>query len=144
MSYLPKGLPDPVTETDELDLPYWQGTRAGKLMVQRCGGCGTWQWGPEWICHACRSWDMKWVEVAGRGTIWTWTRCWHPVHPALKEAGPYIAVLVEVPHAGGIRMLGNLLGDPHQAVGIGAPVTAVFEPHDDAAVPYTLVQWALA
>ena len=37
MSYLPKGLPEPVTETDKLDQPYWQGTRAGKLMVQRCG-----------------------------------------------------------------------------------------------------------
>ncbi len=39
MSYLPKGLPEPVTETDRLDQPYWQGTRAGKLMVQRCGAC---------------------------------------------------------------------------------------------------------
>ncbi|HEY4040216.1 MAG TPA: zinc ribbon domain-containing protein, partial [Rhodopila sp.] len=87
MSYLPKGLPEPVTETDKLDLPYWQGSRAGKLMVQRCGKCSTWQWGPEWICHECRSWDMKWVEVEGRGAIWTWTRCWHPVHPALKGAG---------------------------------------------------------
>jgi hypothetical protein len=24
---------------------------------------------------------------------------------------------------------------------IGAPVEAVFEPHDDAAPPFTLVQW---
>ena len=30
MSYLPKGLPEPVTETDKLDQPYWQGTRAGQ------------------------------------------------------------------------------------------------------------------
>jgi uncharacterized protein len=49
--------------------------------------------------------------------------------------------LVELPHAGNIRMLGNLLGDPQQTVTIGAPVAAVFEPHDDAKTPYTLVQW---
>ena len=35
MSYLPKGLPEPVTETDKLDQPYWQGTRAGKRLAGR-------------------------------------------------------------------------------------------------------------
>jgi uncharacterized OB-fold protein len=84
---------------------------------------------------------MKWVEVEGKGKVWTWTRCWHPVHPALKAHGPYIAVLVELPQAGNIRMLGNLLGDPRQVVTIGEGVEAVFEPHDDAKTPYTLVQW---
>ena len=52
-------------------------------------------------------------------------------------------VLVELPEAGGVRMIGNLLGDPRQAVPIGAPVEAVFEPHDDATPPFTLVQWRM-
>jgi len=38
-------------------------------------------------------------------------------------------------------MIGNLLGDPHQAVTIGAEVHAVFEPHDETNPPYTLVHW---
>jgi hypothetical protein len=38
-------------------------------------------------------------------------------------------------------MIGNLLGDPRQEVVIGAPVEAVFEPHDGATPPFTLVQW---
>jgi len=144
MSYLPKGLPEPVTEADKLDLPYWQGTRAGKLMVQRCGACRAWQWGPEWVCHQCHSFNMKWVEVAGRGHVYSWTRCWHPVHPALKGFGPYIVVLIELPEAGNIRMVGNLVGDPQQPVPIGAEVKALFEPHDDAKTPYTLVHWQRA
>jgi hypothetical protein len=37
-------------------------------------------------------------------------------------------------------MIGNLVGDPHQHVPIGAEVEAVFEHHDGAS-PYTLVQW---
>jgi hypothetical protein len=41
-------------------------------------------------------------------------------------------------------MLGNLLGDPRQEVTIGAPVEAVFEHHNDADPPFTLVQWRLA
>jgi len=54
--------------------------------------------------------------------------------------GPYIIVLVELDGVG-VRMVGNLLGDPAQKIEIGAAVVAVFEPHDDAEPPYTLVQW---
>jgi len=50
-------------------------------------------------------------------------------------------VLVELPHAGHARMIGNLVGDPEQAVQIGAPVVAVFEDHDDVTPPFTLVHW---
>lgn len=142
-SYLPAGLPAPVPEPDGLDRPYWEGTRRGELLVQRCERCQTWQWGPEWICHACLSSAVGWAPVASHGTIYSWERVWHPVHPALKAHGPYLVVLVELPQAGSIRMLGNLLGDPRQAVTIGAPVEAVFEPHDDAKVPFTLVHWTV-
>ena len=143
-TYLPEGLPRPVPEPDGLSAPYWEGTRRGELRVQKCRACGGWQWGPEWICHACLSFDLAWEPVDGRGTIYSWERVWHPVHPALKDAGPYIVVLVELPHAGKIRMLGNLIGDPQQEVRIGAPVVAVFEAHDTAQPPYTLVHWRTA
>ena len=143
-TYLPRGLPRPVPEPDGLSAPYWEGTRRRELRVQRCRACRGWQWGPEWICHACLSFDLGWETVESRGTIYSWERVWHPVHPALKETGPYLVVLVELPHAGGIRMVGNLLGDPHQRVRVGAPVVAAFEPHDDAEPPYTLVHWRSA
>ena len=55
-----------------------------------------------------------------------------------------VVVLVELPHADGIRMVGNLLGDPTAPVPIGAPVEAVFEHHPDATPRYSLVQWELA
>lgn len=140
-TYLPPGLAIPVPSPDGLTKPYWEGTRAKRLMVQRCRGCGSWQWGPEWICHACHSFDLGWEEVAGKGRIYSWEKPHHPVHPALNGHGPYLIVLVELPDAGGIRMVGNLLGDPMQEVRIGAAVEAVFEPHDDAEPPFTLVQW---
>ena len=67
-----------------------------------------------------------------------------PGAPGARDAGPYIVVVVELPQAGEVRMLGNLLGDPRQAVEIGAEVEAVFEHHPDADPPYTLLQWRLA
>jgi uncharacterized protein len=139
--YLPAGLPVPVPEPDGLDAPYWEGTRLGELRVQRCKVCSAWQWGPEWICHACLSFDVGWQRIEGRGRIYSWERSWHAVHPALKGHGPYVVVLVELPHAGNVRMIGNLLGDPRQDVTIGTAVEAVFEAHDDAQPPFTLVHW---
>lgn len=142
-TYLPDGLPRPGTGPDGLSEPYWQGTREGKLRIQKCKGCGSWQWGPEWICHRCHSFNLEWAEIQGKGRIYSYERPHHPVHSSLNGHGPYIVVLVELPDYGNVRMVGNLLGDPLQTVTIGAAVEAVFEPHDSADPPYTLVQWKL-
>jgi len=143
-TYLPSGLPVPRPEADGLSAPYWAAAREERLEVQRCRRCREWQWGPEWICHRCLSFDLGWEAVEPRGRIYSWERSHHPVHPALQDAGPYVTVLVELPEAGNVRMLGNLLGDPLQAVAIGTDVEAVFEHHEDVDPPYTLVQWRRA
>ncbi len=139
--YLAEGLPAPVPSPDGLDTAYWEATRRHELVVQQCQACAAFQWGPEWICHRCLSFDVGWAPVSGRGRIYSWERVWHPVHPALKEQGPYLVALVELGDADCVRMIGNLLGDPNAPVEIGAEVEAAFEDHDDARTPFTLVHW---
>lgn len=139
--YLNPGLPAPVPAADGLDAPYWQAVAEERLVLQRCNRCDAWQWGPEWTCHHCHSFDLAFVEVPQIARIYSYERVWHPVHPALNEQGPYIVVLVEFPEHDGARMVGNLVGDAQQTVEIGAAVRAVFEHHRDADPPYTLVQW---
>ena len=73
-----------------------------------------WQWGPEWFCHRCHSFDLRYEETPAEGVLYSHERVWHPVHPALAEQGPYIIALVELPHADNVRIVGNLLGDPEQ------------------------------
>lgn len=141
MTYLPPGLPVPVAETDGLSAPYWSGLRESVLRVQRCDDCGTMQFGPEWVCHHCHSLAVGWTEIPPIGRIYSWERVWHPVHPALRGATPYLVVLVE--HASGLRLLGNLLGPADQAVVIGAAVEGVFE-HHDADPPFSLLHWRIA
>ena len=138
-SYFPTGMPLPGPAIDGLDTEFWEATRRHELVGQRCNDCQTYLWGPEWICHNCRSFNLGWTQVSGRGRIYSWERVWHPVHPALRNACPYMVVLVELPEAGNVRMVGNLLGDPLQEVVIGSEVECVFEDHDDEQV--TLVQW---
>ncbi len=122
-----------------MDAGFWEAVepaRADGPALQRCRDS---QFGPEWICHRCHSGDLGWHRVSGRGRIYSWVRIWNPVHPALKEAGPYIVAVVELPDAGNVRMVGNLLGDPMQDAPFDAEVEAVFEDHPQA----TLVQWKL-
>jgi uncharacterized OB-fold protein len=125
-----------------LDSEFWEAAKRHELVVQRCDACGTFQFGPEWICHRCHSFDVGWAKVSGRGRIYSWERPWHPVHAALTGAGPYLVILVELPDADNVRMVGNLLGDPMQDVVIGSEVQAVYEDHPDKDV--TLVQWEIA
>jgi uncharacterized OB-fold protein len=140
-NYLNPGLPQPVAAPDGLDAPFWQGLRDEQLLLQRCDACQHWQWGPEWLCHRCHHFDLSFESVRAQGLIYSYERVWHPVHPALKEQGPYIVVLVELPHVDNVRLVGNLLGDPEQSVTIGAEVEAVFEHHEDVENPFTLLQW---
>ena len=139
-AYLPDGLPDPLDDKG-VNAPYWSGLLHGELRVQRCAACATWQFGGEHLCHRCHTWDPPWLAVEARGRIFSWARVWHAAHPALQGHVPYLAVLVELPHAGGLRMLGNLLGDAMQNVVIGAEVEGVFEPHAQGDPPYALLQW---
>ncbi|MDG1087858.1 MAG: zinc ribbon domain-containing protein [Acidimicrobiales bacterium] len=143
MSYLSPGLPAPVAARDGFDAPFWDGLANDKLLLQRCQSCERWQWGAEWVCHRCRSFDLTFEETEATGIIYSHQRVWHPVHPALKEHGPFVIVLVELPHADNVRLVGNLIGDPHQSLDIGAPVTGVFEHHLDNDPVFTLLQWAV-
>ena len=76
--------------------------------------------------------------------IYSHERVWHPVHPALAEQGPYVIVLVELPQADGVRIVGNLSATRDQPLTIGAPVVGYYEHHNDDAVAHTLLQWAVA
>lgn len=139
--YLAPGLAQPVASPDGLDAPFWEALRDGVVKLQRCSSCSGWQWGPEWVCHQCHSFDLTFEAIETKGKIYSYERVWHPVHPALNDQGPYIVVLVEFPQAGNVRVVGNLLGDPEQPVTLGAEVEAVFEHHDDGDPPFTLLQW---
>jgi uncharacterized OB-fold protein len=140
-TYLPEGLPAPAPYPDGLGTEFWDAVKRHELVIQRCNACRAWQWGPEYICNECHSFDLRYEPVSGRGQIYSWERCWYPVHPALKDRVPYLVALVELPDAGNVRMVGNLLGDPLQDITIGGEVEAVFEDHGSGDTSYTLVQW---
>jgi uncharacterized OB-fold protein len=140
---LPERVP-PVAQ-ESLDGPFWNGLRKEKLILQRCPKCDSYQWGPEYVCYQCGTFDLEWAEVpksedgTHRGIVYSWERIWHPVDPALATSVPYVAVLVELPDADSVRLLGNLVDPPDGPIPIGAEVDPVFEHHSS----HSLLLWRL-
>lgn len=140
--YLPESYSIPVPMPNGVDKPYWDGTIQHELRIQRCSACGKVQFPPDEVCPYCLSFDLEWIPVTAKGSIFGWTRVWHGVG-GLKDAVPYLVGLIELSDTPGIRMLGNIVGDSHQEVRVGQPVEAVFEDHDRDGIRYTLVQWKI-
>lgn len=125
MAYLPVELPLPQFTPD--DTPWWEATNREELVIQRCLDCDAFRHPPRPLCQECRSFRFQWQRVEGQGTIYSYVICHHPVHPALKARGPYNVVVVELPAAGNIRLVGNLVDFPDDQIRVGLPVHVVWE-----------------
>jgi uncharacterized OB-fold protein len=124
---------------DGLDRPYWDGLVDGELRLQRCTECREWIWGPQSVCAGCYGFDIGWESVEPVGTIYSWSRSWYPYISELGDELPYISVLVELPQAGGRRLLGMLIGDPQQTPRIGERVVGTIQRRPDE--PWPLLRW---
>ncbi|WP_405599717.1 OB-fold domain-containing protein [Streptomyces sp. NBC_01410] len=112
--------PRPVINRDNAG--FWEGVAARKLLIQRCGGCGTLRlpWLPG--CGACGSAQWDTVEAGGAGTVYSYVVMHHPPFPAFDP--PYAVGLIEL--AEGVRMVSNVVGVPYDKVRIGMPVRLEF------------------
>ena len=99
---------------------YWESLAEGRLELPRCRGCGQWHWPAVWRCGACGSWDHEWVEQAMTGTVFTWTRTWHPFGGTEGFAKPFVTALVTLDSVP-IRINGVVEG-PDEAIAIGQNV----------------------
>jgi uncharacterized OB-fold protein len=129
MNQMLKPLPAP----DSDSMPFWDGCRDHKLMLQRCTECGRFRFPPHRFCHRCQSEESEWIEASGKGEVFSWIVVVHPV-PREVYAGevPYVVALIDLEE--GVRMASNIVDcDPH-AVEAGMPVEVIFRPARDGIV----------
>jgi hypothetical protein len=123
--------------TDPLTAPHWAAAREQRLAVQRCTVCGALRWQPAVICPECLEPGGEWTDLAGTGTVWSYTVYHRAMNPAFADLVPYTVAMIELDE--GIRMVGMLTdGDD---VAIGQQVRATFDAVTD---DVTLVRWARA
>jgi uncharacterized OB-fold protein len=117
------GIPPAVTEETAA---FWDAAAEGRLLVERCTACGADSFPPRGMCRACRSRDVTWAEVAGPGTVYSYTVNHQRWLPDLEV--PYAVVLVCFADHPGVRVVGRLQGCGPDAVAVGMAVDVGFEP----------------
>ena len=80
----------PLPEITPVNQPFWDGAKAGKLMMQKCRDCGTWVFCPRPVCGDCASDKLEWVQVSGKGKIFCFTVVREVVGQALRGFAPDI------------------------------------------------------
>ena len=115
----------PVPEPTHESKPYWDGLQNGRLLRQKCGQCGKIRHYPRPVCDVCYSFEVKWIEASGRGTVHSWTITHHAFNPGFKLDLPYILATIDLEE--GVRMQVPLRGARETDVKLGLPVRVIFE-----------------
>jgi uncharacterized OB-fold protein len=113
-------------QPDQWTEPFWEAASQHRLVCARCAQCGTYRMPPSPFCPRCRSQQIEWEQVSGRGTVFTYTVVHHPVLPTLSDHVPYAVAVVRLPDAGGVRLLGNVVGMDSEDLTVGLPVRVVW------------------
>ncbi|MGE0511948.1 MAG: Zn-ribbon domain-containing OB-fold protein, partial [Acidimicrobiia bacterium] len=115
----PSTTPARPTPATTLDNQWWfDGLNQGRLLIQRCTGCGAQRFPTGPMCPACHSLDWDSFEAAGTGSIHSFVIAHHPQVPPFDY--PLPIVLVDLDE--GVRMVMNTVDTPNSALAIGARV----------------------
>lgn len=116
--------------------PFWEATRQGRLVLQKCNHCGRFFYPISPACPYCLSDDFTWTEVSGRGRVMSWIVYHKVFFPAFADRIPYNVAHVELEE--GPRLTANILECRNEDIAMGMPVEACFEKVTDE---ITLVQF---
>ncbi|NUP66014.1 MAG: Zn-ribbon domain-containing OB-fold protein [Nonomuraea sp.] len=125
-----KPAPKPTPDTQ----PFWDGTAAGELRIQRCQTCARHYFYPRPSCPHCGSDDVEWVRATGRATLYSYVINHRPA-PGFEGEGPYAIAVVELEE--GVRMMTNIVGvaNTPDDLPLDMELQVVFEQRGDVHVP---------
>ncbi|GAB2932917.1 Zn-ribbon domain-containing OB-fold protein [Nonomuraea fastidiosa] len=125
-----KPAPKPTPETQ----PFWDGTAAGELRIQRCTACERHYFYPRPGCPRCGGDQVEWVRASGRATLYSYVINHRPA-PGFEDEAPYAIAVVELEE--GVRMMTNIVGVPNdpEHLELDMELRVVFERRGDVTVP---------
>jgi uncharacterized protein len=136
---VPKQSPVP----DTVDKPFWDGCNENRIVLQYCGDCDRFQHPPAPACDICgAASQLRWREVAGRGTIYSYGVVYDTPVASLQADQPFNVAVIDLDEAPGVNMLAHLPGRAVDDVPIGAAVRAIFEV--TPATGQQVIEWQVA
>jgi hypothetical protein len=112
-------------EIDEESRFFWEGLRAHRLLLQRCGACRNLRFPPLPACPACGRRERELIESEGRGRLYSWITVHRAFAEEWKDDVPYSVGVVEL--APGCRVLARV--EPALGLRAEAPLRAFFVDH---------------
>jgi uncharacterized protein len=112
---------------DAITMRWWDATRTGKLLLQKCSACEAVQHPPRSICLGCGSGELDWVEASGDGWIDSFTVVARQVMPELPV--PYVVARVRLRE--GPLILTNIVAEDHGALSCEQAVEVSWRPLSD-------------
>jgi uncharacterized OB-fold protein len=114
--------------------PFWAAARERRLVIPKCRSCGATWFPPTLACPSCGAADREWIEVSGRGTVFSFVVMHRVYHPAFAGKVPYVVAVIELEE--GPRLLSNLVGISPGEVRCDMPVRVTFdERRGDVTIP---------
>ena len=129
MTTVAKPMPRPTAVSQA----YWDAAREHRLVAPRCCACATLFLYPRSTCPACLSTEHDWVQLSGRGRVYTFTVVRQAAHPAFADDVPYVFAIVELDE--GPRLVTNVIGCDPDDVRCDQPVEVVFDDDGEVTVP---------
>ena len=71
---------------------YWEGLKEKRLKAQKCKECGEVFFPPRARCPECLSKELDWVELSGRGELYSWSE----IHMPPLAFEPYILGIIDL------------------------------------------------
>ena len=107
---------------------FYEGLLNRRLILNRCGDCGTWHGEPlRAICGTCHSWNITHEEVSGQGTVYMMTLLHQgPAIEGVSYNLPLPLAVVEFDMQTGLRVSGKLVGPGADFSAIGKRVRLVW------------------
>lgn len=125
----PTSLAKPVPVVNTWAKPFWDAAQQERLIIQKCNSCGEHVFYPRIACPHCSADELEWVEVSGKGTVYSFTVVEANAPSAFLGDMPYVVAVIRLQE--GVQMLSNVIGcDPHSVV-CDMPVEVTFEKLSD-------------
>lgn len=123
----------PGPEITDLNRPYWDALKDGRLTYQCCQACGH-KWLPARAeCPGCLGEDWSWAQASGRARLISWVVYRIAYHASFAQRLPYTVAVVELDE--GPRLFSNIVDADASRLKIDMPLRMVIEDEGGFAVP---------
>lgn len=119
--------PKPLPVITDQTRPFWAAAKQGRLVLQKCADCGTFNFHPKPWCIECGSRRLEWTEAKPHGTVYSYTVSYSVAmnYPGWAGDLPLILCLVDLDD--GARMYAQVTGCKPEDIRVGMRVEVHFE-----------------